>query len=376
MQRHRQHVLIAGGGVAALEAALALRDLAGDLVSVELLAPEPRFWYRPLAVAEPFALGDVRHYDLPDLAEAVGAAFTPGELAEVDVGARHVRTAQSGAIEYDALLVAIGATPVVAVPGALTFRGPADTERLRRLLDEVAVGGPASLVFAIPQGPVWSLPVYELALMTATWLNQRRLDDVALTVVTPEAQPLEVFGPEAAGSLREVLAEHRVALRTLAEPVEHRDRRLVLADGDTIAADHVVALPCLEVPWLPGLPQTSRGFITVDAHGRVRGASGVYAAGDVTASPLKHGGIAAQQAEAAAEAIAADAGADVVPRPVHPVLRGLLLTGGVPRYLRTEHLHPDRDETSEEPLWWPPAKVVGHRLAPFLAARAVEAREA
>jgi sulfide:quinone oxidoreductase len=36
-------VLIAGGGVAALEAALALRALAEDRVRVELLAPEPQF---------------------------------------------------------------------------------------------------------------------------------------------------------------------------------------------------------------------------------------------------------------------------------------------------------------------------------------------
>jgi hypothetical protein len=50
-------VLIAGGGVAGLEALLALRALAGDLVDLELLAPEPAFWYRPLAVAEPFDAG-------------------------------------------------------------------------------------------------------------------------------------------------------------------------------------------------------------------------------------------------------------------------------------------------------------------------------
>jgi heterodisulfide reductase subunit A-like polyferredoxin len=36
-------VLIAGGGVAAIEAALALRSLAEGRVSVELLAPEPLF---------------------------------------------------------------------------------------------------------------------------------------------------------------------------------------------------------------------------------------------------------------------------------------------------------------------------------------------
>jgi CBS domain-containing protein len=95
----------------------------------------------------------------------------------------------------------------------------------------------------------------------------------------------------------------------------------------------------------------------------------VYAAGDITTFSVKQGGIAAQQADAAAEAIAADAGADVVPKPFRPVLRGLLLTGAQPRYLHGE-LAGGAGETSEaslEPLWWPPAKIVGRHLAPFLA---------
>ena len=95
--------------------------------------------------------------------------------------------------------------------------------------------------------------------------------------------------------------------------------------------------------------------------------SDVYAAGDITTFPVKQGGIAAQQADAAAEAIAAAAGADVDPAPFQPVLRGLLLTGGEPRYLRSE-LAAGRDLVGEpEPLWWPPAKIVGRYLAPFLA---------
>jgi hypothetical protein len=46
------------------------------------------------------------------------------------------------------------------------------------------------------------------------------------------------------------------------------------------------------------------------------------------------------------------------------VLRGLLLTGLEPRFLRHE------DSTSivdTQPLWWPPAKIVGRYLSPFLA---------
>ena len=85
-------VLIAGGGVAALEAALALRALAGDLVDVELLAPEHHFWYRPMSVAEPFGLGEARRFDLAELAAAAGASFTPAALVGVDVTRKVART--------------------------------------------------------------------------------------------------------------------------------------------------------------------------------------------------------------------------------------------------------------------------------------------
>jgi sulfide:quinone oxidoreductase len=58
---------------------------------------------------------------------------------------------------------------------------------------------------------------------------------------------------------------------------------------------------------------------------------------------------------------------DVDPRPFTPVLRGLLLTGLTPRFLRSE-LGTHETELDTEALWWPPAKIVGRYLAPFLAA--------
>jgi CBS domain-containing protein len=100
----------------------------------------------------------------------------------------------------------------------------------------------------------------------------------------------------------------------------------------------------------------------------VPGLDDVFAAGDITRFPVKQGGIAAQQADAAAEMIAANAGADLTPQPFRPVLRGLLLTGRQPRYLRQEITGGAGDVSvaSPEPLWWPPAKIVGRYLAPFL----------
>jgi sulfide:quinone oxidoreductase len=363
-------VVIAGGGVAALEAALALRALAEDRVSVELLAPEPHFWYRPLAVAEPFDLGEVRQFELPELAAAAGARFVPGALTGVDVKSRRAQTAAGSSVPYEVLLVACGAVPTPAVPGALTFRGPADTEKVRQLLEEVVAGQVARVAFAVPWGAVWSLPIYELALMTAAHLAERDFDSVELTLITPEEEPLQLFGRAGSEAVRELLEERGIAVQTGACAVELVDGELRLVPEGSIAADRVVALPRLRGPRIDGLPQTIEGFIPVDGHGQVGGLSDVFAAGDITSFPVKQGGIAAQQADAAAEMIAANVGANLAPQPFRPVLRGLLLTGRQPRYLRHELTGGagDASAASPEPLWWPPAKIVGRYLAPFLGA--------
>jgi sulfide:quinone oxidoreductase len=361
-------VLIAGGGVAALEAALALRALAQDRVSVELLAPEPQFWYRPLAVAEPFGLGEVRQFELAELAASAGATFSPGALTGVDAGGKLALTSAGSSVPYDVLLVACGAVPTPAVPGALTFRGPADTEKIRQLLEELVAGQVGRVAFAVPWGAVWSLPIYELALMTAAYLSERDLDQVELVLVTPEDEPLQLFGRAGSEAVRELLEERSIAVQTGACPVELVDGELRLVPEGSIAADRVVALPRLRGPRIDGLSQTVEGFIAVDAHGQVHGLSDVFAAGDITSFPVKQGGIATQEADAAAEMIAASAGADLAPQPFRPVLRGLLLTGRQPRYLRHELTGGagDASAASPEPLWWPPAKIVGRYLAPFL----------
>jgi sulfide:quinone oxidoreductase len=362
-------VLIAGGGVAGLEAALALQAHARDRVEVEILAPEPMFWYRPVAVAEPFGLGAVRHFDLSELATAAGAAYTPGALVGVDAGRHVAYVSTDDEIEYDVLLIACGAVPVPAVPGALTFRGPADTDKFADVLAELRAGHARRIVFAVPWGASWSLPIVELALMTAAYAADHELAEVEVTLVTPESEPLQLFGAEAAASVRRLLDQRGIAVRAGASPLEVVDGELRLVPDESFAADRVVALPRLRGPRIDGIPQTVDGFIPVDAHGRVQGIADVFAAGDVTSFPVKQGGIATQQADAAADHIAADAGAPVHRLPFRPILRGLLLTGQQPRFLRHEIDFRARPTSvaSPQPLWWPPAKIVGRHLAPFLA---------
>jgi len=359
------HVLIAGGGVAGLEALLALKRHAQERVSIELMAAEPQFWYRPLAVAEPFGLGDVHGLDLSDIADECGALFTLGRLDSVD-SERHIARSSAGTeLDYDVLLIAVGARPVESIPGAFTFRGPADSEAFGSLLGELAESEGKRVVFAVPGAVSWPLPLYELALQTAT-----RLPTLEVVVVTHEEAPLELFGPAASSTIAELLADRQIHVRTSSYPVAFENRSLLLTPDWELEADHVVALPRLEGPGIEGIPSDSQGFILTDGSGCVAGLEDVFAAGDATAFPVKQGGLAAQQADAAAEEIACLAGAEVAAEPFQPVLRGLILTGGTPLYARAELSRAGLPASvATDALWWPPAKIVGRYLAPFLAER-------
>jgi sulfide:quinone oxidoreductase len=232
------------------------------------------------------------------------------------------------------------------------------------------------VAFAAPADPRWPLPLYELALLSAATLRERGVTSPRLVAVTGEHEPLEVLGPAASEAVRAALAAAGVDLVTSAVGEEAVTGALRLRSGDWLPADIVIALPALVGPRIAGLPHDADGYIPVNEHGIVQGCADVFAAGDVTAFPVKHGGLAAQQADAVAETIAARAGAIGAPEPFRPVVRALLMTGGAPLYLRVElgsggrHEHrllPATGTASTDALWSPPGKIAGRYLAPFLA---------
>ncbi len=267
--------------------------------------------------------------------------------------------------------MAVGARMGIGIDGAATVKGPGFTGRFRTVVRELEDRRIRRVTFAVPPGASWPLPLYELALMTAALVRRRELRKVELRFVTPESSPLELFGPQASEAIQRMLEDSGIELYLGHYPtsVEEGGLAVMPAEDGPIPADRVVSLPRLRGPQVAGLPAGTDGFIPVDLHGRVRGLDGVYAAGDATEFAIKQGGIAAQQADAAAEAIAADAGAPIEPRPFRPVLRGMLLTGEAPRYIRAE-ISGGRGEdwaVSESALWWPPAKIAGRYLSPYLA---------
>lgn len=361
-------VVIVGGGFAALEAMIGLRRLAGGRVELVLVSPQREVSYPPLSVVEPFGLGEAPRFDLAAIARDHQAELRVDAATAVDTGRRVLRTRSDGEITYDSLLVTTGAEPHEAVPGALTFRGSADRPAFEDLLADIDAGRVKSVVFAAPAGTAWPLPLYELALMTAARADSN--DTAArLTLVTAESAPLGIFGNRASEAVASLLRERGIELHTSTVPVAFENGSLSVAPSGSVKADRVVALPQLRGCAPAGLPSNGQGFLPTDEHGEVRGSEGVFAAGDVTAFPVKQGGIATQEADAAARAIAKRAGSPVEAEPFRPVLRGLLLTGDGARFMRFQIAggHGDASDFSTRMLWWPETKVAGQYLSHYLS---------
>lgn len=365
-------MLIAGGGVAALEATLALRELAGELASITLLAPEPEFVYRPMRVREPFGRSAAKRYSLEEFANDTGAELIQDSFKWLDPESRTLHTADEQALAYDELLLAMGARLQSRFEHALTLDDRLLDEQLHGLIQDVEGGYVHSIAFLIPHPMPWPLPVYELALMLAARARDMSAD-LSITIVTPEDEPLALFGAPVSEAVRELLETRGILTITSAHSEVPEPGRVSIHPGERrLHVDRIVAAPQLFGPSTPGVPKGAPdGFIPVDPHCRVRGLEHVYAAGDATDFPVKLGAIAAQQADTAAAAIAAAAGADVKPRQFHPAVHAILLGGDKPLYL-SAHLtggHGTSSEISETPNWSPVGKIAAKYLAPYLDAR-------
>lgn len=362
------HVVIVGGGIAALETVLALHDLGDARLRLTLIAPEPEFTLPPMAVAVPFSRGHSDGLPLAAVMAEHGGRFVRAAAQRIDAHARAVVLTTGDEISYDILVLALGASAVPAYTHALTFG--AHPAALNGILADLEEGWSRSVAFVVPRGCTWPLPIYELALMTAEEVWSMNMDQVALHLVTPELRPLAIFGPEVSAAVADLLAEARITVHHGVRARMEDSTRIITGTGADIAVDRVVALPLLEGPRLDGIPSSADGFIPVNDRGEVAGLGSVYAVGDATDRPIKQGGLACQQADVTAAHIAARAGADIEVPPLEQVLHGRLLTGTHDRYLR-RGLTARADHATDEPAWWAPTKVSGKYLSPYLVSKDV-----
>jgi sulfide:quinone oxidoreductase len=368
-QTEKLRVLVAGGGVAAIETILALHDLAGERITLSVLAPNAEFVYRPMTVREPFAYAKARRYEVAPIVRHAGAELIEGELGWVDRDAQIVHTSDERELPYDALVVALGARITPRFTHCLTIDDRHMDETLHGLIQDVEGGYVDSIAFVAPPRMAWPFPLYELALMTAGRAFDMSVE-VDITILTPEDSPLAIFGSEVSKGVAELLEQAGIKTINSAYVEVPAPGALVINPGDRrMHVKRVVALPELYGPSVRGIPVSDHGFIRVNRFGRVADAGPVYAAGDAIDFPVKQGGLGSQQADVVAESIAALAGVEIEPQPFKPEIHGMLLTDGSPRYMSAKIVGGQGQSSyfGDSPEEGNEHKITARYLTPYLA---------
>jgi sulfide:quinone oxidoreductase len=233
-----------------------------------------------MAVQEPFVRPGARRYPLAQIAKDAGAELCTDTFTWVESEFFLAHTKGGEQLPYDALLLAPGAGSYANFRDSITLDRHRLGEQLHGVLEDIEGGVVHKLGFVIPDGPVWPLPIYELALMTARRAPETSAE-VEITIVTPERAPLAVFGHVVAERVQELLSSSGITtiLSThatvhgpglIAMQPDHGRHVDPMRPGEEIHADRVIALPQLFGPHCPGVPTSSaRGFISTDRFGRV-----------------------------------------------------------------------------------------------------------
>lgn len=311
-------IVILGGGFAGLETAFYLRHKLRDKVELTLVSERDYFIFKPNTIYIPFGEDPDRfkiRLDRPTSRKEI--EFVQAQAKEIEPASKTVHL-DGRELAYDYLVVATGAgMRPEEVPGlqehALTVWTTEDMLRLRagftRLLERARDGAQQKLLFLIPPNNRCSGPLYEVVMMTDTWLRREGVrDQVAITWTTFEEGYIQVFGPRLNTVVTEEFEERGIAgfkgfVVTAVEP-----GAVHYQNGQRREYDLLVSFP----PYTAGqrfsaLPTDDRGFVNVEPDSRrVRGHQDVFAVGDVADFPIKQAFLALLQADAAAEHLVAE----------------------------------------------------------------------
>jgi len=381
-------VVIVGSGFTGFECARRLRKRNVD---VTIISPIDYMLYTPLLPDVAGGVVDGRFVAIPLAGTLGGVRKIRGRVDSVDLNEHSLTFTdleqRSCSLSWDRLVLTPGSvTRLFDIPGLATYaRGLKSIAEALYLRDHVleqlelsclesdAESAQARRTIVVV-GASYSGTELTAQLRALADAAAKHMDfaagDVKFLLLDLAEQVMPEVGKKLGDKAMRVLRRRGVDVRLGLTLREVHPDYVVLSDGSrvnthTVAwVTGVTASPLIETLGLP----TEKGRLKVQTDLQVPGHPDVFAAGDLTSFPVKQGGIAAQQADAAAASIAARAGAPVIPEPFRPVLRGQLLTGMASRYLRGDP-GSQTSAISTEPLWWPPAKIVGRHLSPFLAQR-------
>ena len=318
MAKAKARVVVLGAGFAGLETAFYLRHTMHDKVDLTLISDRDYFLFKPNTIYIPFG-EDPAKFKIPldELVRRKNLSFILDRIQGIEPDGKRVLLSKNE-VSYDYLVVATGADMrPEEIPGlkeqAVTVWTPEEMLRLRTALsklEEQARGGAQQrLLFLVPPNNRCSGPLYEIVMMTDTWLRRQKVRDrVDITWTTYEEGFIQAFGPRLNAVVAHEFEErgisgHKGFIVTHVEP-----GTVHYQNGEHRTYDVLVSFP----PYIAGkryspMPMDERGFIRVDPDSRrVKGYPDIFAVGDTADFPIKQAFLALLQGDAAADHLAAE----------------------------------------------------------------------
>jgi sulfide:quinone oxidoreductase len=246
--------VILGGGIGGLVAARELRRRAPAGHRVVLVDRSPDHVFQPSQLWQ--MVGERRQEQFQRPLHRLGRKgieFRQAEVEEFDLEGKVVRTS-SGDLDYDALVVSLGAQLAPAVVAhfdemAYNLYTPEGCERIHAALEEISEGTIGVLITAMP----FKCPAapYEAAFLAESFLRRKGIRrKVEIHLFTPEHTPMPVAPAEVGDSIADLLAARGIQYHPLFTFKELRpeSREVVASDGRTQKVDLLIGVPPHQAP--------------------------------------------------------------------------------------------------------------------------------
>lgn len=250
--------------------------------------------------------------------EAKGVEFLNDEVTKIETTASRIQSKNHGWIEYDYLVVALGAEVApekvpgfTERPGCFNLYDPYQVPKLREELLSLRRGKVAIVIMGMP----YKCPPapYEASIIISNLLvkkGSRQFTEIDIYSPAPIALP--VAGPKISAEVTGIISKHDIRFHPLHKLKEVFDKQLEFDNGTRNDYDLLVGIPPHRPPEVvrsSGLIAAGSDWIPVDRHTMKTPVRNVYAVGDVTEIkvgpvPLPKAGIfAEEQAKVVAQQI-------------------------------------------------------------------------
>lgn len=287
-------VLIIGGGIAAIEAAIFYRKEGFD---VELVSPRDYLFIYPISIWIPVGTStfDNTTMSISKLAQRHGFTFTHDCVVEINAANKSITLQNGGVCKADHLVIAIGSGKMKheGLEHTLSICGePEQSVLLKQRIDDLLSKGGGKIALGFGGNPkdtsgVRGGPGFELLFNLHHMLVKKGVrDHFELTFFAPMVQPGARMGEKALSMMGRMFKRDKIAKKFGQKITRFEANGIVFEDESFLEADLMMFIPAGDghpIVKSSDLPQSEAGFIRINDFCEIEGVSGWYAIGDVTA---------------------------------------------------------------------------------------------